>query len=316
VTLFAFRDEASRAKGIVSGDSLQKHTEGNFGTIPALIFLTLATLRTCLAIAFPVPRTTARWIGARGLNAAVDAALVTAMTAATILPTKRRNWSMPWEWAHKQGFIAAWVTIPLYALAALDTGSPDRFYMQMGRPSGGVDFRFRREEWDIEAREMAERRALEACTTSAQDAVWRCYDQECGCSELDAFVGCYYTYCPGYGGADGGGVAGRFTCVGTRPVTRFPTASSGRAASSEATQTDSDGVGPSSTGSSGGVGGGNTESRVTPTLTPMSTSTPTGTDSSGSINEQPAPTSTNEAGMLFAPAGALLGSFIGILAML
>jgi hypothetical protein len=159
VTLFAFRSEASRAKGlVVSGDGPRKQTEGNFGTIPALVFLSLATLRTFLAIAFPVSRTTARWIGARGLNAAVDVALVTAMTAATILPTKRRNWSLPWEWAHKQGFIVSWVTIPLYALAALDTGSPDRFYMQMGRPSGGVDFRFRREEWDTEAREMAERR--------------------------------------------------------------------------------------------------------------------------------------------------------------
>ena len=100
-------------------------------------------------------------MGVRGLNAAVDAGLVAALLATTIVASRHRNWSQPWEWANKQGFIVAWVATSLYALAALDTGSPDRFYIKMARLSLGIDFSFRfgedemvTDKWDVEARDV------------------------------------------------------------------------------------------------------------------------------------------------------------------
>ncbi|OBT78673.1 hypothetical protein VF21_02359 [Pseudogymnoascus sp. 05NY08] len=145
IALFAFRGE----------DGGRFIPESGFNTVPTLIFLSFASLRTGLAIAFPVSRT-ARWRGIRGLSAAVDAGLLVALLATTIEASKNRNWSREWEGANKPAFIVAWVATSLYALAALDTGSPDRFYIKMVRSSLGVDFRFRADamvtdEWDVEA---------------------------------------------------------------------------------------------------------------------------------------------------------------------
>ncbi|OBT69289.1 hypothetical protein VE03_01957 [Pseudogymnoascus sp. 23342-1-I1] len=164
IALFAFRDEEGRIKGLIVGEGpFHSVAEGGFHTIPVLIFLPLAALRTCITIAFPVSRT-ARWTGVRGLNAAVDAGLVAALLATTIVASRDRNWSQPWEWANKQGFVVAWIATSLYALAALDTGSPDRFYIKMARLSLGIDFSFRfgedemvTDKWDVEARDVARR---------------------------------------------------------------------------------------------------------------------------------------------------------------
>ena len=98
----------------------------------------------------------------RGLNAAVDVGLVTALLVTTIEASKGRDWSHYWKGGHKEGFIIAWVVTALYALAALDSGSPDRFYIRNFRLSAGVDFRFGEDdvvtdEWDDEARDVAER---------------------------------------------------------------------------------------------------------------------------------------------------------------
>ncbi|KAL5349423.1 hypothetical protein ACLOAV_005714 [Pseudogymnoascus australis] len=145
---------------------------------------------------------------------------------------------------------------------------------------------------------------LTACATSAKYAAQRCYEKECACSELDAFVGCYLEYCPGYGSADGnvvsGGVVNRFTCEETRTISRI--ASSRRAAASEAAE------------STGGLGGGITESRVTAAPTPASTGSSGST--SGGNSDQNSTTSTNDASKLLASAGVLFGSFIGVLALL
>ncbi|KFY50560.1 hypothetical protein V496_09304 [Pseudogymnoascus sp. VKM F-4515 (FW-2607)] len=135
---------------------------GPFHTVPTLIFLSFAAVRTGVAIGFPVSRT-ARWMGARGLNAAVDAGLLAALLATTIVASDHRDWSRQWEGANKPAFIIAWVATSLYALAALDTGSPDRFYIKMVRLSLGVDFRFRADamaadEWDVEAEDVVRRR--------------------------------------------------------------------------------------------------------------------------------------------------------------
>ncbi|KFY47472.1 hypothetical protein V496_10643 [Pseudogymnoascus sp. VKM F-4515 (FW-2607)] len=142
---------------------------------------------------------------------------------------------------------------------------------------------------------------LTACASSAKGAAQRCYEKECACSELDAFVGCYYEYCPGYGVADGGGVVNSFTCAGTRPISGA--ASSRRAAANEAAAE-----------STGGLGGGITESRVTAAPTPASTGS-SGSTSAGN-SDQSSTTSTNDASKLFASAGVLFGSFIGVLALL
>jgi hypothetical protein len=155
IALFAFRGEkVSASVGFFTPESA-------FHTVPTLIFLSFAALRTGLAIAFPVSRT-ARWRGARGLNAAVDAGFLAALLATTIEASKNRNWSQQWEGANKPAFIVAWVATSLYALAALDTGSPDRFYIKMVRLSLGVDFRFRADataadDWDVEAEDVARR---------------------------------------------------------------------------------------------------------------------------------------------------------------
>ncbi|OBT61474.1 hypothetical protein VE03_09341 [Pseudogymnoascus sp. 23342-1-I1] len=145
---------------------------------------------------------------------------------------------------------------------------------------------------------------LQACATSAKSEALICYDKECACSELAAFEDCYYKYCPGFGGAYGGGIVNSFTCEGTTPVSGFPTASSGRTASGEATE------------SSSGLGGGNTESRVTAAPTSTSTGNSGSTNSSDSNSNQNATTSTNDASKLFASAGVLLGSFISVIALL
>ncbi|KFY93084.1 hypothetical protein V500_03917 [Pseudogymnoascus sp. VKM F-4518 (FW-2643)] len=129
-------------------------TSGPRRSIPALVFLAIALLRTALVLASPAPLI-ARWNGGRGIAAGVDAAIVAALLGTLLLAFSNRNDYYYLGAGNVPGCIVGWVAIPIYALASIDTGCTSRIAVSV---TLGLRTNFRSrsaamaaQEWNIEA---------------------------------------------------------------------------------------------------------------------------------------------------------------------